>query len=248
MTSIDDIKAKMPCPLYTLFSITNGLHCRDGVEPWFKRMTELAGGVGGCHEAVIFGMYPELEPASKEYFRCYENICSKFEIDPRKDSENLSKRLKELSLVLGEKYGLNESAEERIDPLHIVMQGLCKKLDLKDCEHVSTDFMVAEMIFVHEKENNYELMEFGMTKYPESYSVYDQVKKCLEISEIKDCSQKIDNKNYEKFVQTLGSFKYKGREYNLLDVVRPIKQKRNPLGVITEMRVDVGRTSSVLQR
>ena len=116
------------------------------------------------------------------------------------------------------------------------MQGLCEKLTPEDCKGLSSNFYNAEILFKFEKENDLKRMAYGQEEFPESYSIYKQIKKSLEIAEIKDCYQIIDNKNYKQFAQTLESFKYKGKDYNLLDVVRPITQKRDVFGNIEEIR------------
>lgn len=133
----------------------------------------------------------------------------------------------------------NEAAEAKIDPLHIVMQGLCEKLTPKDCGKLMKDFHIAEVAFKIAKDNDHERMELCKKSFPDAYSIYEQVKKSLEVANIKDCYQIIDHKNYKQFAQTLGNFKYKGKEYNLLDAVRPITQKRNVFGSITEVRVNI---------
>jgi len=276
MTRIDDVKAKMPCPLDTLFCIINQIQA-ECVEPWYGQIKKLADGAdkwaSGMHKAVVFGMYPELEEASKEYLRRYKNIYNEFENNPHKDSKYLLDSLKKLSFQIGEEYNLNEnryvfnemneeqakrvrerkdveiknmcndSAEAMPDPLHIVMQGLCQKLDPKDCKKLMNDFELAKYTFKFNKENNLERIEFCREKFPEVYSIYMQVKGSLEVAEIKDCDQIIDARNYTKFVQTLGSFKYNGKEYNLIDVARPITQKKDVFGRITEIRSNASSPS-----
>ena len=259
----------MPCPLHTIFCIINQIQT-DCVDPWYGQIKNLADGAdkwaSGMHKAVIFGMYPELEDASKEWFHKYDDLYNEFKNNPHNDKDNLTDSLKKLSLQIGEQYGLNEnkylfnemteeqtkrvmqrkdieiknmcneSAEAMIDPLHIVMQGLCEKLTSEDCNGLSSNFHLVEAFFECEKENNLERMAIGQENFPESYSIYKQIKKSLEIAGIKDCYQVIDNKNYKQFAQTLESFKYKGKDYNLLDVVRPITQKRDVFGNIEEIR------------
>ena len=270
MTNADDVRAKIPCSLYKIFCITNQIDCSESVEPWYGQIKQLADGAdkwaSGMHKAVIFGMYPELEEASKEFYRKYKDICNEFKNNPHQDREILSDSLKKCSFKIGEQYGLNknrylfnemseeqtkrvmqrkdieiknmynESAEAMIDPLHIVMQGLCEKLTPEDCNGLSSNFHFVEAFFECEKENNLERMAIGQENFPESYSIYKQIKKSLEIAGIKDCYQIIDYKNYKQFAQTLGNFKYKGKDYNLLDVVRPITQKRDVFGNIKEIR------------
>lgn len=126
--------------------------------------------------AVVFGMYPELESASKEFDHRYKEIFSEFQNSPNKDRENLSKQLKTLSLEIGKEYGLSEGyyfnkiteaqlqrvtqrksaaikntcskdAEAHVDPLHIVMQGLIKKVSANDCIDLTQDFQLAETFF-----------------------------------------------------------------------------------------------------
>lgn len=271
MRKIDDVRAKMPCPLHTIFCIINQIHT-DCVEPWYGQIKQLADGAdkwaSGMHKAVIFGMYPELEEPSKEFYRKYKDIYNEFENNPHQDREILSDSLKKCSFKIGEQYGLNKNrylfnemseeqtkrvmqrkdieikkmckkrAEAMIDPLHIVMQGLCEKLTPEDCNGLSSNFDIVEVFFECEKENDLKRMAIGKEEFPESYSIYKQIKKSLEIAGIKDCNQVIDNKNYKQFAQTLESFKYKGKDYNLLDVVRPITQKRDVFGRITEERVN----------
>ena len=271
MANIDDVKAKTSCPLHTLFCIINQIQA-DCVEPWYEQIKRLAEGAdklaSGMHKAVIFGMYPELEEASKEFYHSYKDIYSEFKNNPNKDKEYLSEQLKELSFKTGEKYGLNknkylfnkmteeqakrvqkrkdleiknmcnESAEAMLDPLHIVMQGLYQKLDPKDCKKLMQDFHLAKKTFDHDRDNNREMIEFCKEEYPEAYSIYKQVKNSLEVAKIKDCYQNIDAKNYASFVQTLECFEYNGKKYNLLDVVRPITQKRDAFGRITEKRTN----------
>ena len=271
MPNVDEIRAKMPCPLHTMFCIINQIQT-DCVEPWYGQIKQLADGAdkwaSGMHKAVIFGMYPELEQASKEFYRKYKDIYNEFKNNPHNDRENLSDSLKKLSFQIGEQYGLNEnrylfnemseeqtkrvmqrkdieiknmcneSAEAMIDPLHIVMQGLCEKLTPEDCDELMNDFYIAAAAFKCAKANDHERMELCKKSFPDAYSIYEQVKKSLEVAKIKDCYQIIDHKNYKQFAQTLGNFKYKGKEYNLLDVVRPITQKRDAFGRITEVRVN----------
>ncbi len=268
--NIDDIKAKKPCPLHKLFCIIYHIECEESVEPWYKQITKLAEGTevssSGMSRAVIFGMYPELEKASKEWYRRYEDIHNDFENNHCKDGVLLSESLKAVSLQIGEQYGLNEnrylfnemtkeqservqklkdveitnmcneSAEAKIDALHIIMQGLCKKLTPRDCKKLMSDFNNAQYIFNFAKDNCVEGIERSKEKCPEAYSIYTQVKKCLEKSEIKDCDQPIEGKNYKRFIQSLGSFEYNGREHNLIDVVRPIMRKRDVFGNVTEER------------
>lgn len=277
MPNIDEIRAKMPCPLHTMFCIINQIQT-DCVEPWYGQIKQLADGAdkwnSGMHKAVIFGMYPELEKASKEWFSKYKDIYNEFEENPNKDKGVLSNSLKKLSLQIGEQYGLNENrylfnkmteeqakrvqerkeieikkmckerAEEMIDPLHIVMQGLCEKVTPKDCKKLMSDFGIAEVAFKYA--NDHERMELCKKKFPDAYSIYEQVKKSLEVANIKDCYQMIDHKNYKQFAQTLGNFKYKGKEYNLLDAVRPITHKRDAFGGITEVRVPLQPNKRVL--
>lgn len=268
--NIDEVKAKKSCPLHRLFCIIYHIECEESVEPWYKQITRLAEGTdvssSGMNKAVIFGMYPELEKASKEWYRRYEDIHNDFENNPHKDSGLLSESLKAASLQIGEQYGLNEnkylfnemteeqskrvekrkniemtnmcneSAEAKIDPLHIIMQGLCKKLDSKDYKKLMSDFNNAQYIFKFAKDNDIERIEDSRKECPEAYSIYTQVKKCLEASEIKDCNNTIEGKDYKRFIQSLESFKYNGKEYNLLDAVRPITQKRNVFGEIIAKR------------
>lgn len=269
MTHIDDVRAKMPCPLHTLFCIVNQINT-DGIEPWYGQIKKLADGANkwasGMHEAVIFGMYPELEEASKEHYRKFEIIYNEFENNPDKDKKRLLESLKELSFQIGEKYGLNknryffnemteeqakrvqkrkdveiknmcnESAEAKVDSIHIIMQALCKKLSPEDCKKLMHDFTVADKTLKGDEVNDLKKVEFCRKSFPEAYSIYEQVKNNLKIAEIKDCYQIIDAKNYARFIQTLGNFKYNGKEYNLLDVVKPITQKRDIFGEITEIR------------
>ena len=270
MTNTDDIRAKLPCSLYKIFCITNQIQCAESIEPWYGQIKEFADGANKwsseMHNAVIFGMYPELEKASKEFGRRYRNIYNEFANNPNKDRESLIKSTKELSIQIGEQYKLNENkylfnkmteeqaqrvqkrkdielknmcnnkAEEFIDPLHIVMQGLCKKVSPNDCKKLMTDFGCAEKFFNSAHNNKLELVELAREKFPEAYSIYKQVEKCLETAEIKDCYQVIDGKNYAKFTKTLGNIKYKGKEYNLQNVVTPITQKRDIMGDIIEIR------------
>ena len=95
-----------------------------------------------------------------------------------------------------------------------------------------SDFNNAQYIFNFAKDNCVEGIERSKEKCPEAYSIYTQVKKCLEKSEIKDCDQPIEGKNYKRFIQSLGSFEYNGREHNLIDVVRPIMRKRDVLEML----------------
>lgn len=57
MTNADDIRAKMPCPLDTMFCIINQIQT-DCVEPWYGQIKQLADGANkwasGMHKAVIF--------------------------------------------------------------------------------------------------------------------------------------------------------------------------------------------------
>lgn len=269
MVSIDEVRAKRPCPLDTLFCIINQIQT-DCVEPWYGQIKELADGAdkwaSEMHKAVIFGMYPELEEASKEHLRRYRDIHKKFKNNPHKDKKHLSESLKKLSFQIGEEYDLNKNrylfnemteeqakrvekrkdieitnmcndfAEAMSDPLHIVMQGLCQKLDSNDCKKLMEDFDNVQITFEHDKNNDLKSIEFCREEYPEAYSIYKQIKNSLETAEIKDCHQTIDAKNYARFVQSLGRFKYNGKEYNLIDVVRPITQKRDYFGRITEIR------------
>ena len=112
MTIADDVMAKMPCPLHTIFCIINHIQT-DCVEPWYGQIKELADGVdkwaSGMHNTVIFGMYPELEEASKEFYRKYKDIYNEFNNNPHQDREILSDSLKKLSIQIGEQYGLNEN-------------------------------------------------------------------------------------------------------------------------------------------
>jgi hypothetical protein len=269
MTNADDLRAKMPCPLYTLFCIMNKISTNQ-VEPWYEQIKTLADGAdkytNGMHRAVILGMYPELEEASKEFTRRFMDIYTEHENNPHKDYKHLEESLKKLSAQIGEEYNLNknryffnevteeqakrvqklkdieikkichEFAEVLVDPLHIIMQGLTKKLDPKDCYELMDDFHNAQTTLKHDKNNNIENIEYCRQEYPGAYLIYKQVKNCLKVAEIDDYSQIIDAKNYEKFVQTLGSFEYKGKKYNLLDAVRPITQKRNRFAKIIEVR------------
>ncbi len=269
MTNADDVRAKMPCPLHTIFCIINQIQT-DCIEPWYEQIKQLADGANKwapeMHKAVIFGMYPELEEASKEFYRKCKDIYNELKNNPHQDGEILSDYLKKCSFKIGEQYGLNKNrylfnemseeqtkrfmqrkdieiknmckkqAEAMIDPLHIVMQGLCEKVTPKDCEKLISDFAIAEVVFTCAKANNYERIELRKKSIPDAYSIYEQVKKSLEVANIKDCYQIIDHKNYKQFAQTLGNFKYNGKEYNLLDVVRPITQKRDKFGNIEEIR------------
>ena len=271
MRNIDDVRSQMPCPLHTIFCIINQFHT-DCVEPWYGQIKQLADGAlrkaSGMHKAVIFGMYPELEEASKEWLRAFKDIYNEFENNPHQDIEISSDSLKKLSFQIGEQYGLNEnkylfnkmteeqakrvqgrkdieirkmcneSAEAMFDPLHIVMQGVSKKLTYEDCLSIANDFCEAQDIFYYEKCSDLESIKWAKKEAPEAYSIYKQMKECLETAEIKDCYQTIDDTNYSRFAQTLGNFKYKGKEYNLLDVVRPITQKRDAFGRIKEVRVN----------
>lgn len=279
MTKTDDIKAKMPCSLYKIFCITNHINCVENVEPWYGQIKKLADGADkwayGLHRAVIYGMYPELEDASKEFYCRFKDICSEFEKRPNQDEKRLIESVKSLSVQIGKQYGLNENrylfnemteeqakrvqkrkdierkiyyneiAEAMTDPLHIIMQGLCEKLSPDDCKKLVGHFYNADKYLEWDKDNNLEYLNLCQKKCSEAYSIYKQVKKCLEKAEIKDGLQIIDADNYAGFVQTLGNFKYNGKEYNLLDTVKPITQKRNLMGVITETRPNA--TSSIQQ-
>ena len=123
-----------------------------------------------------------------------------------------------------------------IDPWHIVMQGLCEKLTPEDCLGLMYDSDYVRDIFYFERDNELENIECARKETPEAYSIYEQIKTSLEVAKIKDGFQIIDDKNYSQFAQTLGSFKYNGKEYNLLDVVRPITKKRKASGRIIEVR------------
>lgn len=269
MTRIDDVRAKKPCPLDILFRIINQIQT-DCVEPWYGQIKKLADGAdkwaSGMHKAVVFGMYPELEDASKEYHRRYKDIYKEFENNPHNNTEHFLESLQKLSLQIGEEYDLNknryvfnemneeqakrvqkrkdieiknmcnEFAEAMPDPLHIVMQGLSKKLDSRDCKKLMEDFMYVPLIFKFDKENNSKRIELSRKKIPEAYLIYEQVKNCLEAAEIKDCDQTIDAKDYKRFIQTLERFEYNDKTYNLIDEVRPITQKRDSLGNITQIR------------
>ena len=61
------------------------------------------------HKAVIFGMYPELEEASKEFYRKCKDIYNELKNNPHQDGEILSDYLKKLSFQIGEQYGLNKN-------------------------------------------------------------------------------------------------------------------------------------------
>ena len=93
-----------------------------------------------------------------------------------------------------------KQAEAMIDPLHIVMQGLCEKVTPKDCEKLISDFAIAEVVFTCAKANNYERIELRKKSIPDAYSIYEQVKKSLEVANIKDCYQIIDHKNYKQLI------------------------------------------------
>lgn len=251
MSKVNDVMLKKPCSLDVIFCIAYGLHCTShNTEPWYGRICEMAGSVKHIMvRAVIFGMYPELETPVREHYHRLKRL--KKELRMRYGSEKYRERkCNELISQIAEEYGLNKEgylfneatddqkrrivqnknnamtllvhreAERMVDPLHIIMQGLCRKLSPGDCLDCIENFAFADIMCrrddVPEK-----------YREDEAYSIYKQAKECIKKAGIEDCNQAIDGDKYEKFIKTLDKFQYRGKEYNLQDVVCPIRVKRN---------------------
>lgn len=78
-------KNEKACPTPVLLYLAAQWNYHSSVSPWYEHIKELTGGVDKnsleFQAAVITGMYPEIEPASK-YFA---QVCSKFLKENRTD-------------------------------------------------------------------------------------------------------------------------------------------------------------------
>lgn len=232
------------CPTSAILYIATGMRSHKTINPWYDRIKELADGATFhqyyFHSAVVYGMYPELENACKDFAQSMQEIYQ--------SKENVSENEKEkIEKSIIKKYGLQNSynigtltpeqqsrvdankasamkryVDEETKKLNPTVQVLAQALrsTLPSSEPVEHKF-VNYFNFIDIALGHEEYFKEVQSKYPK-----DKVGTINQIFELRqqgilDKDYKIVDYNAFKESSLVKSFSYQGQKYDITQNIMP---------------------------
>lgn len=231
-----------PCPTGILFYLATGRQYFQEVNPWYNQIKQLAEGANRHdkehHEAVIYGMYPELEEACKyfnEEFKAYfENHETCPEAEAHKIENNTIKKFN-----LKSKYSLLNPTEEQKKQIAINQE---KAFNIEFNKNMQNKSPIVKMLGYGLKDNVSDInnlvvdMSFlntllkqgpvwlkeNASGFPEYAELFVMADKIFDLQKQGAISKNFEIKDFNKIKQSslVQDMQYEGKSINIADKIK----------------------------
>lgn len=231
-----------PCPTGILFYIANARQAFSEVNPWYNQVKKLAKGANKHdkehHEAVIYGMYPELEDACKyfneeikSYFENHE-ICTeeealsienktikKFNLKPTYSLLNPTEEQKKRMAINQEKATDIEFAKNmntRSPIVKMLGYGLKNKVD--DIEKLTKNMFLLDVTL----KRGPEWVKENAQQFSDLSDLFEMTEKIFDLQKQGAISENFSVNNFSRVKQSalVQDMHYEGKSLNLSDTIQ----------------------------
>lgn len=231
-----------PCPTGILFYLASGRQAFKEVNPWYNQLKEQAGGANRHysehHEAIIYGMYPELEEASEYFNKEIEAYIENHETCTEEDAQKIENNtIKKFNLK--PTYSLINPTEEQKKRIAINQE---KATNIEFGKNMDYKTPIVKMLGYGLKDNvddiekltkNMFLLDVTLKRGPEwvkenaqQFSRYDELfemaEKIFDLQKQGAISENFSVNDFQKVKQSslVLDMHYEGKSLNLADNVR----------------------------
>lgn len=224
-----------PCPTEILFYLASGRQAFKEVNPWYNQLKEQAEGANRHysehHEAIIYGMYPELEEAC-EYFN--EEIKAYFENNGACTEEEAqkieNKTIKKFNLK--SKYSLINPTEEQKKRIAV---NQVKATNIEFAKNMDNKSPIVKMLGYGLKDSasdmgklTYDMyfLDFALTREPDllkgNADLCEMAEKIFDLQKQGAITENFCVNDFRKVKQSalVQDMHYEGKSLNLADKIR----------------------------